>query len=279
MGHSSALSDDGAVLALGANGASGVKILNRAESGLYEHAETVTGADIYHGTSVGLSSNGEYLVVGNWNVGRGYIYRRVNGLYVLQKTLSGTSIRFGSSASISADGMAVVVGDYGGKLVKVATGTSENPHSVIQTLTSASTAFGQRVRVSKDASVLVVSSYDAKSVWIYHRASEGHYVHTQAFLNYSSTQFGLDIYLSGDNTKLVIAGANWTTYFNYTEAIGGVRTHLSSVLERPPPPIDATLSWEAAFIRLGPVTLPINLFKRHQTVERGPPTSVDPAAK
>lgn len=179
FGMSIALSSDGTVLAVGANGKNAVYI--------YRYNGTTWGSPtavvpvaalIQYGTSIGLSSDGTILVVGDTGTAKAYVFTWNGASWVEGQTLSpsdtGTASIFGMSVDISGDGKVILIGAPGdGSIAGAAYRFLKSGSLYSQTTkilppdSRTGDRFGCSVGLSGDGSRCIVGAYNTQRAYIF----------------------------------------------------------------------------------------------------------------
>lgn len=179
FGMSVALSSDGTVLAVGANGKNTAYIYRYSGTTWGSPTAVVpTAARGQYGISIGLSSDGTILVVGDVGTAKAYVFTWNGSSWVEGQTLSpsdaDTASIFGTSVDISGDGKVILIGAPGdGSIPGAAYRFTKSGLLYSQTRkilppdSRIGDRFGCSVGLSGDGSRCIVGAYNTQRAYIF----------------------------------------------------------------------------------------------------------------
>lgn len=150
------------------------------------------------GYSIAVSSDGQTIVVGNYNGGDFVDVFKLKGASFEQvQRLQGTNV-FGISVDICANGQVIVVGAWG---VYAEVWRLQNGVYVSTDTFTGSTGFGIATRISRDASTIVIGADGSSQVYVY-KLEGNNYNHIQTITQ--TGRLGYDVDVCADGTKLIL---------------------------------------------------------------------------
>jgi hypothetical protein len=241
-GFSSAISQDGSTLVVGAPWASngdGFAAVYTPSTGVRRAIITSTaGAGAQFGTSVAVSADGSRIVVGAPLASSGAGYAAVfDASGTLVATLTGSGSQFGFSVAISGNKTTVAVGtpssDGTAGYVNVYSGASYSTSVPVVYTSAGAEYFGQSVSLSNDGSVVVIGAPNKSNGSGYAAAfltSSGALY--REFISVAGTYayFGFSVAISGDGTTAVVGAPTANNNAGYVGVYNVLSTALQSTL-------------------------------------------------